>query len=141
MRYQKIDTTYVLRLDPGDELVQCLTDLAEKENIAFADVTGLGAVNHVTLGIFDVNKKQYYSRDYRGCYEIGNIAGSISRMHGKPYIHLHMTIGNPATQECHSGHLNKAMISATAELTLRTLPQPVERRFDEAIGLNIYDFQ
>lgn len=140
MRYQKIDSIYIVRLDPGDELVQCLMDLAEKENITFADITGLGAANQITLGIFDTNKKQYYSRDYKGCYEIGNVAGTLSRMHGKPYVHLHMTIGNPATEECHSGHLNKAIISATAELTVRTVSAKVERRFDEAVGLNIYDF-
>ena len=38
------------------------------------------------------------------------------------------------------GHLNRAVISATCELFVRTLPGTVERRLDEETGLNLYRF-
>ena len=39
------------------------------------------------------------------------------------------------------GHLNQAVISATAEIILNRISGTVERKFSEEIGLNLFDFQ
>ena len=52
MDYRKFGTTYVMRLDPGEEIVEKVLWLAAVEEIKLATVTGLGAVDNVTLGIF-----------------------------------------------------------------------------------------
>ncbi|MFT4106924.1 MAG: DNA-binding protein [Lacrimispora sp.] len=140
MEYRKFEHTFVVRLDPGDEILLSLIKLCREEGIKLASVTGLGAVDTVQLGVFDTEKKQYYSREYRGLYEIASLMGSITQKDGAPYLHLHMVIGNPHTGECHGGHLSRGVISATGELIITEIPGTVERREDEDIGLNLFQF-
>lgn len=140
MEYRKFEHTFVVRLDPGDEILTNLIKLCRDEKIGLASVTGLGAVGTVQLGVFDTEKKQYYSREYKGLYEIASLMGSITKKEGDPYLHLHMVIGNPQTGECHGGHLGRAVISATGELVLTEIPGAVGRREDGAIGLNLFQF-
>lgn len=140
MEYRKFGNTFVVRLDPGDEILTSLVKLCEDEGIALASITGIGAVGSVQLGVFDTEKKQYYSREYKGLYEIASLMGSITRKEKTPYLHLHMVIGNPNNGECHGGHLGRAVISATGELIITEIPGEVERREDETIGLNLFQF-
>ena len=52
MEYRKIfPQGYTLRLDPGEEVVDSLTKLADRENIRLGTVSALGAANDVTIGI------------------------------------------------------------------------------------------
>ena len=79
MEYRKFDQGYVLRLDPGEEVVASLTDLVAREGVQLGTVSALGAANDITIGIFDTVKKQYYSRRYQGDYEISALVGNVSR--------------------------------------------------------------
>ncbi|MDK2967151.1 PPC domain-containing DNA-binding protein [Lacrimispora sp.] len=141
MEYRKFENTFVIRLDPGDEILTSLISLCETERIMLASVSGLGAVNAVQLGVFDTEKKQYYSREYKGLYEIASLTGTITVKGENPYLHLHMVIGNPHTNECFGGHLGRAVISATGELVVTAIPGKVGRREDETVGLNLFQFE
>ena len=68
MEYRKFPQGIALRLDPGEEVVECLTRLADKEKIQLGTVSALGAANDVTIGIFDTTEKKYYTRRYQGEY-------------------------------------------------------------------------
>ena len=117
-----------------------LTRLARQEDIQLASVTGLGAANDVTVGIFNNTEKQFQARHCQGEYEIASLVGSITRKDGEPYLHLHITFGSPTTGEVYAGHLAKCVISATAELFVQTWDGQVGRRFSDRIGLNLLDF-
>lgn len=140
MEVRKMNEGYVLRLDPGDEVISCLMDLARRENIHLACVSGLGAAGNVTIGIFRTGEKQYFSQTYQGDFEIASLCGNLTRMDGEPYLHLHITIGNPITGEVHAGHLSRAVISATSEIFLQIWSGEVGRKFSEKIGLNLFEF-
>ena len=140
MEYRKFPQGYVMRLDPGEEIVEQLTALAERENVRLGCVSALGAANDVTIGIFSTGEKQYHSRRYQGDFEISALVGSVTRMEGKPYLHLHITIGNPVTGEVHAGHLTSCTISATLELFLQVWDGDVDRRFSDTVGLNLFEF-
>jgi predicted DNA-binding protein with PD1-like motif len=140
MEYRKFEHTFVIRLDPGDEILTSLIQLCKKEGIRLASVTGLGAAGTIELGVYDTEKKQYYSHEYKGLYEIASLMGSITEKDGEPYLHLHMVIGNPHNGECHSGHLGRAVISATGEIIVTEIPGSVGRRADETVGLNLFEF-
>ena len=140
MDYRKFDQGYVLRLDPGEEIIASLTRLVEQEGVELGTVSALGAANDITIGIFATGEKQYYSRRYQGDYEISALVGNVTRKEGEPYLHLHITIGNPVTGEVHAGHLSSCTISATLELFLQVWNGQVGRKFNDTVGLNLLEF-
>ena len=42
--------------------------------------------------------------------------------------------------ECHAGHLNAAVVSATCELVIDVIDGEVGREFSDEIGLNLFKF-
>ena len=141
MEYRKFPQGYAMRLDPGEEVVACLTQLVDRENVRLGSVSALGAANDVTIGIFNTSEKKYYSRRYQGEYEISALVGNVTRQEGKPYLHLHITIGNPVTGEVHAGHVSSCTISATLELFLQVWEGELGRKFSDTVGLNLLDFE
>lgn len=140
MEYKKFGNTFGVRLDPGEEVMSSLESLARKENIRLAIVNGIGATNEVVLGVFDADEKKYHSTMLDGNFEITGLSGNINRMNGEIYIHLHMSIGNPEEKKCYSGHMNRCVISATAEIFVTVLDGDLDREFSQEIGLNILKF-
>lgn len=140
MEYKRQRNTIIVRVDKGEDIIKELLSLSEKENILFASISGLGAVNDIELGIFDTSAKKYHSKRLIGDFEITSLVGSLSRKEHKPYIHVHMSVGNVLTNEFVGGHLNKAIVGATAEIVLNVVDVVVEREFVEEIGLNLFKF-
>ena len=113
--------------------------MAEKEDIAVGCVSGLGAVDRFTAGVFFPQEKVYRKNDFHGNFEITSLTGTITRMDGKPYLHLHMSAGNEYGKVM-GGHLNEAHVSATCEIVVRVVDGSVGRVFSDEIGLNLFEF-
>ncbi len=139
MEYQKFGDTYIVRMDPGEEILTQLKVFAEQEGVKLASVTALGAVKDFTVGVFDTGAKVYKSNRFQGVYEIVSLVGTINTMNDAFYCHLHMCA---ADQEGHAfgGHLNEAVISATCELVVTCLPGRTDRVFSDEVGLNLISF-
>lgn len=140
MEYRTFPEGWAVRLDPGDEVLDCLTELCRREEIQLADVSGIGAAGDVTVGIFDTREKVYTTRRCQGDFEIAHLTGNITRQDGKPYLHIHITICNPVTGEFAAGHLSQAVISATAEIFVRRWSGQAGRKFSDSVGLNLLEF-
>ena len=140
MEYQRFETVCVVRLDPGEDIPEQLRVLALREKIRLASVQGLGAVNDFTVGVFDTAGKTYHANRFQGSYEIVSLTGTINTMEGAFYCHLHMSAGDGQGRVM-GGHLNRATVSATAELVVTILPGNVDRKFSEEIGLNLLHFE
>lgn len=139
MEYKRFGSTIVLRLDPGEELCGSVKAVAEKEAIDLAEVSGLGAVNAFDTGVFDTVEKVYHSNHFEGAFEITSLVGTLTRQDGAPYLHVHMSAGDK-TGKVLGGHLNSAVVSATAEIVIRVIDGRVDRKFSEEIGLNLFAF-
>ena len=139
MEYRKCSDTYVLRLDRGDEVVESLKTLCKNEEIKLAEITGLGASNFVEIGLFNVNTKEYKTKEFEGMFEITSLVGNATRKDGEVYLHLHINFGNEAGN-AFGGHLVKARISATGEIIIRVIEGEVGRKFNDEIGLNLFEF-
>lgn len=139
VEYLKAGCHYIVRLDKGDEVVDSISRLCEKENIKAGTVTGLGAANDIELGIFDTANKQYLKKEYTGDFEISALVGNISRMADKPYLHLHITVGNPVEERFAAGHLSRCVISATGEIYITEVDAEIGRLYSEEIGLNLIE--
>ena len=139
MEYRRFGQTIIVRLDVGEEVMERLTHLAEKEKIALGVVNGLGAAGSVTAGAFNAGAKVYTSHEFQGDYEIVSLTGTITTAEGKPYIHLHVALGDEGGHLL-GGHLNRAVISATGEIVITVLEGAVDRRFSEKTGLYLMEF-
>ena len=139
MEYRRFADTLVIRIDRGEEILEQMQRVAEREKIRLAEVSALGAVNDVTVGVFKTDEKKYYSNRFQGAFEITSLTGTISTMHGEYYAHLHVSVGD---EQGHvfGGHLNRAVVSATCEMILRVIDGQVDRAFSEEIGLNLFKF-
>lgn len=139
MEYRRFESTCVIRLDPGEEVLEQLKAVSLREDIRLASVQGLGAVNDFTVGVFDPAAREYHSNHFQGTYEIVSLTGTVSTMKGEYYSHLHMSAGDGQGRVM-GGHLNRAVVSATAELVVTVLPGSVDREFSREIGLNLFKF-
>ncbi|MDU5107491.1 DNA-binding protein [Clostridium sp.] len=139
MEYRIFGETIVLRLEKGEEVIESIKNLCEKEDIKAGSISGLGASNHVVVGLFKVDEKKYYSNTFEEDFEITNLTGNISRMNGEVYLHIHGTFAD-LEGKCIGGHLNKAIISATSEIIITKINGDIGRSFSEEIGLNLIKF-
>lgn len=126
-------------MDKGEEVVSSLKSICRKEDIKLASVSAIGAVNDITVGVFNPDTKQYKSNRFTGNFEIVSLSGTVTTMKGIPYIHLHMSVGD-GNGKVFGGHLNEAKISATCEMVLSLIDGEVDREYSEEIGLNLFKF-
>ena len=140
MEYKNIDSQHLLvRLDPNEEIVTALMQVAEKEKIGLAMVQGLGAVKKVVMGVYNVPAQHSQANTLEGAFEMLSLTGTIDTMANKPYSHFPITVGDEHGA-AHGGHLNEAVISATAEIIITKLSGTIDRRKSIATGLNIWKF-
>ena len=140
MDYRKFGNTIFARIDRGEEILEKLKEISVKENIKLAHVSALGATNDFTVGVFNVDEKKYYANSFSGNFEIVSLTGTVTTMNGEFYAHLHMSAGNNKG-EVFGGHLNRARISPTCEMVITVADGTVERKFNEDVGLNLFDFE
>ena len=136
MKFKKFGNKWVTRIDKGEEIVQTLKEFCQENKIKLGSISGIGAANKVTIGLFDTKAKEYYSQELIGDYEITNLSGNISTMNKEVYLHLHITLADK-NQQAFGGHLSSAIISGTGEIIVEEIDGEVERGFNEEVGLNL----
>lgn len=136
MNYKLNGAAYVVRLDPGDEICASLKKICAQEKIEAGVVSGIGTTNRAVIGVYRLAEKSFVPNRLNGEFEIVTLTGNVSRQKGKPYLHLHTSLSN-SEGRVYAGHLTEAYISATAEIFILPLPEPIERKQDKATGLNI----
>ena len=136
MNFKRFGNKVVVRIDRGEEIVGTLKQLCKNLDIKLGTITGIGAVDKATIGLFDVKTKKYHSKELRGDHEIAPLFGNVSMMGGEIYIHLHANLAN-AEHKSFGGHLNSAFVSATFEGVIDIIDGKIDREFDETVGLNL----
>lgn len=139
MDYRRFDNTIVARIDKGEEILDKIKEITLMENIKLASVSALGATNSFTVGVFKTDEKNYYANVFEGNFEIVSLTGTINTMNNEFYTHIHMSAGNDKG-EVFGGHLNRAIVSATCEMVINIINGKVDRKINEEIGLNLFNF-
>ena len=139
MEYKSFGTTYIVRIDRGEEILSQIKVLCKKEKIKLGTITGLGAVDRAVVGLFETATKEYHSTTMTGDFEISSLHGNITTMEEEIYLHIHANLAG-ADNRSFGGHLNEAVVSATCELIIQVLDGQLERAFDDTIGLNLLKF-
>ena len=139
METKLAQNSLVIRLDPGEELIESLLTACQVQNVHCAQVPVIGAAKKITCGVFNPKTKEYHSRKFKGIFEITSLNGTITTMDGGLYPHLHITFADE-DYKVRGGHLNKCVISATAEIVLTILDMNIDRENSKEIGLNLFKF-
>lgn len=138
---KKVGETYILSVKTKQTLVEAFTDFVVQNKISAGSISGIGAVNQATLRFFNPDTKKFVDKTFDEQMEIVNLTGNISTKDGKPYLHIHVTLGN-ADYQAYAGHLLNAKLRGAGEFYIETVNAKLERKFDdEETGLNLYDFK
>ena len=124
-----------VRLDRGDEVISSLEELRRKYGIENGFFQGIGAVDRVKLGNYDVETQEYREKEFEGAFEVPSFSGNI----GPDKIHSHITVSD-SSYSPKAGHCGMARVSGTFEIiVLTTSDTPLYHRYDSATGLDVFD--
>lgn len=137
MQYKRFGNTYMVRNDLGEEILSNLQKLCEEESIRLGRVEAIGATDQAVIGVFDLEKKEYYPEQIQEFMEITGLSGNITEMEGKPYIHLHATLADQH-HRIHGGHVIQMRVGATCEMFVTVLDGEVKRTRNEDLGINLW---
>lgn len=136
MQFAKCEQGYLVRCDIGDEIVAELTKFAAENNINSGSVAGIGAVKNPTLGYFDLDRKEYLKREFRGNFELLNLTGNFAVLDSNIMLHCHAIISD-AEFNVFGGHLFSGEVAVTGEFYIYPGEIEVRRGPDETTGLNL----
>jgi predicted DNA-binding protein with PD1-like motif len=139
MEYKKFGDTVAIRVDRGEEIMASIKSVCEKEHITLGSISGIGAVDHVVVGLYRVAERKYYSNTLEGEMEMTSLLGNVTEKDGQVYLHLHAAFAKEDGKVL-GGHLSEAVVSGTGEIFIHTLPAVIGRKIDAATGLNVFAF-
>jgi predicted DNA-binding protein with PD1-like motif len=131
-------TGYLVRLDPGEEVISTLAAFLGREGVGGAALSGIGAVRSSTLGYFDSGRREYLRKELAGEMELCSFSGNLTYLEGAPFVHAHAVLAD-ADFVAHAGHLFEATIAATGEFWIATTERRIERKLDEPRGLRLIE--
>lgn len=127
---------FMLILKRGEEINDAVKRCLAAAKVKGAAVTGLGAVEDPQLGYFQLQKKEFLRKRFKGIYEVLAITGNLST-DGKELIpHLHVSLGK-RNFDVIGGHLFEGKVGITLELVITPMGEMPYRKMDEEIGLNL----
>lgn len=126
--------TVLVVLEIGEDINASLEALAEKYDNRFATISGIGACNFVELNFYDVHNKSYDMKVLDEDVELISLMGNLTLKDGKPFAHIHGTFGDDQYRTW-SGHVSKAIVSVTAEITVTFTDFNVTREMNEDVGI------
>ena len=64
MKYQIDNDLIFVRVNSGDPIMKSLLEIAIKLNLESGYISGIGAINNVLIGMYDINKKKYNKKEF-----------------------------------------------------------------------------
>jgi predicted DNA-binding protein with PD1-like motif len=133
------ERTFVLVLDPGDEALAAITRFAMEMDLHAASLTAIGAFERATVGWFDLKRRAYRPIAIDQQCEALSLIGDIAMGEdGVPTLHAHAVLGL-SDGSTRGGHLLRATVRPTLEVTLVETPTQLRRRRRPELGLALID--
>ncbi|MBI4810133.1 MAG: DNA-binding protein [Ignavibacteriales bacterium] len=134
----KLKRTIIGQLPNGSDLLEELTQLVQKENIRCGRIHGIGATTHAVVAYYDQNIKKYNSMEFTSGMEILNLHGNVSIRDGKPFVHVHILLGDPQGK-VFGGHLLSGTKLWACEVFIDEFEgEELVREQDEKTGLFLW---
>jgi len=128
------ERTWVLVLEPGDEVMATLQAFARDQGLDASRISAIGAFERATLGYFDRSRKDYERIAIDEQVEVLSLLGDIARKGDEAVVHLHAVLGR-RDGSTRGGQLLEAAVWPTLEVMLVEAPAHLKRRHDPDSGL------
>ena len=133
------EKTFALVFDTGEEVVAGLLQFARDHKLTGAHLTAIGAFERVTLGFFDIARKDYKKIAIHEQVELMSLVGNIAQNDKEdPKLHAHVVVGK-SDGSAHGGHLLDAYVRPTLEVVVVEASQHLRRRIRGEFGLALLD--
>ena len=133
------ERTFVLVLDPGDEALSSIARFAAERGLKAASLSAVGAFERATVGWFDLRRRAYRPIAIDQPCEALSLTGDIAISDDEtPSLHAHVVLGL-SDGSTRGGHLLRAIVRPTLEVTLTETPAPLRRRRAPELGLALVD--
>jgi uncharacterized protein len=133
------EKTFVIVFDAGEEVIAGLIRVAKEQRLAAAHFTAIGAFERVTLGFFDLARKDYNRIDIAEQVELLSLIGNIAQdTNGDAKVHAHVVVGK-ADGTAHGGHLLAARVRPTLEIVLIESSEHLRRSMRPEFGVALLD--
>lgn len=138
MKYMKDGSSYVVRIDRAEDVMQKLREFACEANVHSATITGIGAASEIELGIYSAEISAYKHYTYTGDLEIISLTGNITEKDGAVHVHLHSVVSDGKSVTV-GGHVERCVIVGACELRVHLLEHQYSRILDPETGLHVLD--
>lgn len=129
---------HVIILERGEDVIPALEKYCAEHKIIAGVFTGIGAVNKIEIGYYDLEKREYHFRAEDGDFEVASMNGNVAVFEGRPFIHAHAVLSRcDKTLECIGAHIKKASVAVTLEVFLTEMNVTLARVHDDFIGLKL----
>ena len=140
MTYNKSDNKIFISMSKGDNVFTNLFEIFKNENVKSAWINGIGAIENVEIGSYDLKNKKYDKLKLKGIYELTSLMGNLSYKDGGPFLHLHANLSDPQCKT-YGGHLFDADVSIAGEFLVDILNVDSSRVYNDNIGLHLLEFK
>ena len=132
--------TYVVVCDPGDEAVSALAQFARAEDLEAAQITGVGAFEHATVGWFDRAARDYRRIPVDEQCEVLSLVGDVAEGQDGPIVHVHVVLGL-SDGTTRGGHLLEGQVFPTLEVIVTETPARLRKVMRPDIGIALIDLE
>jgi predicted DNA-binding protein with PD1-like motif len=130
--------TFIVVLEPGDEILRALGDVANEHDLRAAHFSALGALSNARLGYWNPETKEYEPIEITEQVEVLSLLGNVAWSGTERRIHAHIALGM-RDGTARGGHLREGHVNPTLEVMLYELPETLRRSVDPATGLPLLD--
>ena len=113
MKYTQDGSSYIVRIDRGEDVMAKLAEFARETDIGSATITGIGAASELELGIYNAEISAYKHYTYTGDLEIISLTGNITKKDGA-YMSIFTAWSRTARTSPSAAMSNVASLSARA---------------------------
>ncbi len=134
MKYQAKESVHWIYLEKGELVMETLTDYCRQHSIENGQITGIGAVANIQMGVFVPETKSYHQDRFEGTYELTSFIGNITMKDGSPFIHAHIVLGDHEFRAI-SGHCMEMEVAVVGEFIIQKMETQVFRTLNPSVGL------
>ena len=133
------ERTFVLILDQGEEAFATITGFANRERVAAASITAIGAFSNARVGWFDLAAKKYRPIEVAEQCEVLSLMGDLAEGDdGKASLHLHAVLGLQ-DGTCRGGHFLSGIVRPTLEVTVMETVAKLRRKKRPDVGIALIE--